>query len=210
MSAATLSGLFQPFTQSDTTIERSHGGLGLGLALVKGLTELHGGSITAHSTGPGQGSEFTIRLPLAGSLRSPAAGAGSVGASDERSFRTLLVEDSKPVAEIFAMLLRELGHEVHVAASGSEALQRMPALRPEVVFSDISMPGMSGYELAQHVRTQPGGTDVFLVAMTGFGQPEDRQRALDAGFDEHLVKPAELDRLQSLLAGVPRRPSRPR
>lgn len=205
MSAATLSGLFQPFIQSDATLDRSHGGLGLGLALVKGLTELHGGSITAHSAGPGQGSEFTIRLPLAGWTGGTAVRACSAGTSNERSYRTLLVEDSKPVAEIFGMLLRELGHDVEVAASGAEALERMSALRPEVVFSDISMPGMSGYELAQRVRAQVGGDEIFLVAMTGFGQPEDRQRALEAGFDEHLVKPAELDRLQSLLASVPRR-----
>ncbi|HUG93898.1 MAG TPA: ATP-binding protein [Planctomycetaceae bacterium] len=205
MCAVTLGRLFEPFSQSDGALDRSHGGLGLGLALVKGLAELHGGSVTAHSAGSGQGSEFTVRLPLASSATAESADAVTSGRPAGRSYRTLLVEDSQPVAEIFAMLLRELGHDVDVVGSGAAALERIPDLEPEVVFSDISMPGMSGYELARRIREQAHGEDVFLVAMTGFGQPEDRQRALDAGFDEHVIKPAELDRLEGVFAAISRR-----
>jgi PAS domain S-box-containing protein len=205
MSAETIAGLFQPFSQPVQPLDGEHGGLGLGLALVQGLCALHGGSVEAHSEGLGQGSAFTVRLPLATGAAAVAAadprtGAGSAG----HPFRVLVVEDSQPVADVFAMMIRELGHDVDVVASGPEALARMAAEPPDIVVSDISMPGMSGYDLAQHIRTSQNGRGIFLVALTGFGQPEDRQRALAAGFDEHLVKPVELTRLQDVFAAVPR------
>ena len=124
------------------------------------------------------------------------------GPASAARFRVLLVEDSKAVAEIFAMMLRELGHEVRIVATGDQALAQLPELHPQIVFSDISMPGMSGYDLARHIRQHPDASQVYLVAMTGYGQPEDRQRSLDAGFDEHLVKPADLERLRSVFAAA--------
>lgn len=128
---------------------------------------------------------------------SPQAVRGGCG-----GFRVLLVEDSAPVAEIFAMILQEMEHEVEVVSSGEEALERIPAYRPQIVFSDISMPRMSGYELARRIREQADLGDLVLVAMTGYGQQEDRDRALQAGFDHHLVKPAEIEQLQALFEAI--------
>jgi PAS domain S-box-containing protein len=196
----TLPKLFEPFSQEESSLGRNGGGLGLGLALVKGLVELHGGAISAHSDGPGRGSEFRVRLPLA--VEQAPAPADEAEASrpsaHSAGYRVLVVEDSPPIAKIFAMLLRQMGHEARIADSGAAALEQIAAWRPEIVFSDISMPGMSGYELARQIRQHAGGGDILLVAMTGHGQAEDRQRALDAGFDEHLVKPAEMDRLEAI------------
>lgn len=123
-------------------------------------------------------------------------------AEGRTSFRVLLVEDSAPIAQIFSLMLEELGHEVCIASNGTAALAALDESTPQVVFSDISMPGMSGYELAKAIRGRPEGAGMFLIAMTGYGQPEDRARALEAGFDEHLVKPATIEQLNALFAKI--------
>ncbi len=210
MSQATRAQVFQAFRQAETSIDRSRGGLGLGLALVKGLVELHNGRVTAESDGPGAGSEFTIWLPLA----QPARGANGeietpVEPQNEACFRVLVVDDSAAIASLFAMLLRSQGHTVEVALSGAAALELIREFGPEVVFSDISMPEMNGYELANHVRSQSGLRSLVLVALTGYGQQEDRDRALQAGFDYHLVKPVDVDALERFFAILAcERPSR--
>lgn len=154
------------------------------------------------SSGETHGESSQPRPAPSPSTPAPADPVDSSGPAPAARFRVLLVEDSKAVAEIFAMMLRELGHEVRIVATGDQALAQLPELHPQIVFSDISMPGMSGYDLARHIRQHPEASEVYLVAMTGYGQPEDRQRSLDAGFDEHLVKPADLDRLRSVFAAA--------
>ncbi len=203
MSRATIKHLFEPFMQANTSLDRSCGGLGLGLALVKGLVELHGGRIEAHSDGLGQGSAFQIRLPILADETHAETQRPSEAAPEEtaaETYRVLVIEDSEPIARIFALLLRGMGHQVEVASSGAAALEMLARFAPEVVFSDISMPGMSGYEVAQRIRQQPAWQDVMLVAMTGYGQDDDRKLALQAGFDRHLVKPAELDDIEQVFA----------
>lgn len=202
MTAATLADVFEPFRQAG--VDRDGTGLGLGLALVRGLVELHGGRVGADSRGPGMGSEFTIRLPLAAGAGSAPGHPRADGQTATNSFDVLLIEDSKPLAEIFSMVLQEMGHEVRVADNAAAGLKTLAEQRPDVIFSDISMPGMSGYDLARTIRATPEWKDVFLVAMTGYGQPEDRERALAAGFDDHLVKPADPGRLQALFATIAR------
>lgn len=203
MDRQILERLFEPFSQADESLDRNRGGLGLGLALVKGIVELHGGTIAAHSDGLGHGSKFTLCLPLASeAMEARGPDKPEARPRNRTVFRVLVVEDSKPVAEIFALILREMGHEVEIAASGEAALERVAASRPQVIFSDISMPRMSGYELARRIRAQSGSDAPTLVAMTGYGQPEDRDAALQAGFDYHLVKPVDLDELQALFEAI--------
>lgn len=208
MSGESLARLFEPFNQVENSRERSRGGLGLGLALVKGLVELHGGTITAHSAGLGQGSEFNVDLPLAvGDIA--VRNAAAVRPSSCPACRILLVEDSQPVAEVFSLLLRQIGHEnVQLARSAAEALDRIPTFRPQIVFSDISMPGMSGYEFAQRVRQDPEWSHLILIALTGYGQPEDSERSRQAGFDYHVVKPADVEQLQHLFGAIADRGTR--
>lgn len=206
-----LGQLFEPFQQAETSLERGHGGLGMGLALVKALTELHGGAVSAHSDGPGRGSEFLLELPLAEDAgaepdtRPETAAATSededaAGAVGRRPLRILLVEDSAPVARVFALTLESMGDDVQTVASGAEALEAIAAAPTDVVISDISMPGMSGYQLAQRIRANDAWRGIYLIAGTGYGQPEDRRRALEAGFDEYLVKPLEIDQLEAIFA----------
>lgn len=203
MSEESLARLFQPFNQAESSLDRSRGGLGLGLALVKGLVELHGGTVTAHSGGLGEGSEFTVKLPLAIGETKVVTGLGAVPRRARHcSFRILLVEDSQPVANVFSLVLRQMGHTVEVARSAAAALDQLSASRPQIIFSDISMPGMSGYELARQIRQEPEWSDLVLVAVTGYGQPEDRERALQAGFDYHLVKPAHVKQVEALLESI--------
>jgi signal transduction histidine kinase/ActR/RegA family two-component response regulator len=203
MSAETRARLFVPFSQAESSLDRSRSGLGLGLALVEGLVRLHGGTVTAHSGGLGEGSEFVVDLPLAAGEATGSTGAAATArAARRRAFRVLLVEDSQPVAEMLALTLRRMGHEVALAPDAAAALERIPAWRPQVVFSDISMPGMSGYDLARRIRQEPEWGDMVLVAVTGYGQPDDRERALGAGFDHHLVKPADVERMEALFDAI--------
>ena len=163
--------------------------------------ELHGGTVEARSAGPGQGSEFVVRWPLpTGETKEGVPTAPEGPPATERAVRVLLVDDSVDAAESLAMLLRLWGHEAAVAHDGPAALRLVGQQRPEVALLDIGLPGMDGYELARRLRQQPGLEQTFLVALTGWGQEEDRRRSKEAGFDHHLVKPVDLSALQELLA----------
>jgi signal transduction histidine kinase/CheY-like chemotaxis protein len=200
-----LSHVFGLFAQVGRPQERAGGGLGIGLSLVKSLTEMHGGRVEAHSAGPGRGSEFVVRWPLPAEEAPEGAPAPAAGPpATERAVRALLVDDNADAADTLALLLRLWGHEVTVAHDGPAALRAAEAQRPEVCLLDIGLPGMDGYELARRLRARPGLARAVLVALTGWGQEEDRRRAREAGFDHHLVKPVELSALRELLAQVER------
>jgi PAS domain S-box-containing protein len=195
--------VFEMFIQASTAPLRSRGGLGIGLTLARHLTEMHGGTIEAHSDGPGQGSEFLVRLPLLGGIRAsepPSRPEASPPRPVSRSI--LVVDDNRDAAATLGKLLRRLGHQVHTACDGEEAIAAVAALRPDLVLLDIGLPGLDGYEVARQIRQQPGGHGIVLVALTGWGQEDDRRRSREAGFDHHLVKPIDLDALLELLAGL--------
>jgi CheY-like chemotaxis protein len=167
---------------------------------VKTLVTLHGGSVAVSSDGAGKGSEFAVRLPLVPTVRPEADGQAEQVRPACR--RVLLVEDQHDVREMFRELLRLLGHEVVVAATGPEGVEVFRRERPEVVFIDIGLPGMDGFGVLRALRAEPGGADVCLVALTGYAQPEDQRRALEAGFDLHLAKPVGMEQVEKLLAAV--------
>ena len=196
-----LRRLFQPFMQADATLDRSQGGLGLGLALVKGLVEMHGGEVRAHSDGPGKGAEFAVELPLDETADTqPSAGP----AGPERSGRRVLViEDNHDAADSLREVLEFGAHVVEVAYNGPDGLHRARRFKPEIVLCDIGLPGMDGYEVARAFRADPALKDVFLVALSGYALPDDLQRAREAGFEEHLAKPSSLEKLEELLAHAP-------
>jgi PAS domain S-box-containing protein len=201
IAAEMLPRIFDLFTQVPAALARSEGGLGIGLALVGHLVQLHGGTVQACSDGPGRGSEFIVRLP-----RLVATGAGRDGAdrtdpcaADSPPRRILVVDDNEDLVEVVALLLRRWGHEVCVAGDGPSALAAAQTFRPEVVFLDIELPILSGYEVARRLRQLPGMENVLLVATTGHAA-ETRNRALDAGFDAHLMKPYRVDSVLPLLA----------
>jgi CheY-like chemotaxis protein/two-component sensor histidine kinase len=205
IEAEMLPRIFEMFSQSAHAIERSQGGLGIGLALVKGLVELHDGTVEAASDGPGRGSRFTVRLPQPadpGLDASPhvAQAESRDGQSAGVSHRMLIVDDNRDSAESLAMVLRLSGHDTHCAHDGESAIELAAALRPTHVLLDIGMPNLNGYETARRMRQHDWGRAATLVAITGWGQPEDRRRAFDAGFDHHLVKPINLADLQRILS----------
>jgi two-component system CheB/CheR fusion protein len=198
MDEAMLGQLFQPFAQADRSLERSRGGLGLGLALAKSLAELHGGSVTASSPGLGKGSRFELTLPKAG--RTETRGKGEpVQASPVQPRRVLVIEDNLDAALTLKMLLEFSGHEVITAHSGREGLAKAKGHQPEVILCDIGLPDTDGYAVAKALRADLDLRLRRLVAMTGYGQEEDKRRALEAGFDHHLTKPADPGELQRLL-----------
>jgi PAS domain S-box-containing protein len=209
ISAELLPRIFDMFFQAERRTKESQGGLGIGLSLVKGLVEMHGGSVAAHSPGRGQGSEFVVRLPLlagreAGSppdeeKEPPSAPASAGLPASLPAMRVLVVDDNVDAADSLALLLRLQGHEVQVAYDGLAALAKAEASVPAVAFLDIGMPAMDGHELARAFRARPALAGVRLVALTGWGQPEDRQRTRAAGFDHHLVKPVDAEALAHLL-----------
>ncbi len=206
MAGDMLARLFEPFMQADDTLDRSKGGLGLGLALVKGLVELHGGSVEAVSAGLGMGSEFTLRLSL--DLAEPvAAPSGRVDGARARR-RVLLIEDVRDSADTLSDILRLNGHEVAVAYSGPDGIARAREFRPDVVLCDIGLPGMDGYAVARALRADEALREPRLVALSGYALPEDLQRAARAGFDRHLAKPPDLDALEAILAEAPEGPDR--
>ena len=200
--AGALPTLFEPFTQAVGPERVGRGGLGLGLALVRSLAALHGGTIEAASDGEGRGSEFTLRLPSAPQRNESRRARARAGTVPDRPRRILVVDDSSDVAEPFATLLRTLGHEVEVALDGPAALELVAARAPEVAFLDLGMPGMDGLELARRLRRGHAPGALRLVAVTGFGQAEDVAAARAAGFDEHLLKPVRLATVRALLAGL--------
>ncbi len=192
-----LDDIFEMFSQVGDSVERGTAGLGIGLALVRKLIELHGGTVTAYSAGIGKGSAFTVSLPAASPNDTPqAASITPVSSHPTRSFRVLVVEDMRALAMILERLLTRMGHHVEVADSGAAALEKLERYAPDVIFSDISMPGMTGYELARHLRATPATAGFHLVAMTGYGLASDREKALRAGFNEHMIKPVDVTKLQ--------------
>jgi signal transduction histidine kinase/DNA-binding LytR/AlgR family response regulator len=207
MSHSLIPTVFDLFVQGDTSLDRSKSGLGIGLALVKKLVELHGGEVQARSAGPGKGSEFVVRLPLAPAgldARHSDAGSGEKA----ESLRVLVVDDQRDIADSITMLLLVCGHSAKAVYDGAEALRVCGAEHPDVMFVDIGMPGMTGYELAEQVRRDPALAGVRLVALTGYGGEHDRAHALAAGFHMHLTKPVTLQVLTTALADMSSPPGR--
>ncbi len=196
-----LPRVFETFAQADRSLDRSKGGLGLGLALVKGLVDLHGGQVSAASAGPGRGAVFTFWLPLAGGTITPAPPpAGEAGG---HPLRILIVEDNHDAADTLRIALELAGHRAEVAYNGPQALEAAAKVRPTVVLCDLGLPdGMSGYDVARALRQDPALANVRLIAISGYGQPEDRERARAAGFDLHLTKPVSPEELQRILADL--------
>ena len=198
-----LPRIFDMFTQVEQSIERSEGGLGIGLTLVQRLVEMHGGFVEVHSDGVGKGSEFVVRLPLS------TGGMDAVGDASDRERRSvpparriLIVDDNQDAVESLAMLLRMHGHDVHTAHDGLEAVGAAAAFQPDTILLDIGLPKLSGYEAARQIRAREGGADIVMIALTGWGQDEDRRRSQEAGFNYHMTKPVEFDVLQRLMADV--------
>ena len=200
IAAPLLPYVFDLFTQAERSPDRSQGGLGLGLALVKSLVELQGGSVAADSAGPGKGSRFTVRLPLVDALPGAAgSAAGNQPAPAGQGLQLMVVDDNQDAAETLAMLLEAVGHHVAVAYDAAGAIEMARRCRPALLFLDIGLPGVDGYALARQLRGMPETAAGMLVAVTGYGQPGDKARALAAGFDRHLVKPVRLDDVLALV-----------
>jgi PAS domain S-box-containing protein len=196
ISAEMMPRIFEMFVQVKSALDKSEGGLGIGLALARGLTELHGGSLEAHSAGLGSGSTFTLRLPLQQAATVPSSEDVSTNAATRGPSRRILVaDDNVDSAQSLAMLLRLHGHQVDVVHDGVEALRRLEELRPQFALVDIGMPKINGYEVARRTRAESWGASIQLLALTGWGQEQDRRDALEAGFDHHLVKPVDTQTL---------------
>ena len=208
ITAPTLATVFELFAQADHSIERSSGGLGLGLTLARRLARLHGGDIEAFSAGLGQGSRFVVNLPQRDGPPADEAAAKPVPtvctrSSDgltEQALRVLVVDDNYDAAEALSTLLALMGHEVHVRHDGAQAVEAGLLLQPDVILLDIGLPVLNGYDAARRIRAQVGGGQIFMVALTGYGQADDRRRSAEAGFTYHLVKPVAPARLAELLA----------
>jgi len=196
---ALMPRLFEAFVQAQATLDRAAGGLGLGLALVRGLVELHGGEVTVQSDGADRGATFVVRLPLDSAGAAEARGTSATFAP-RRPRRVLVIDDDRDVASGLKLALEIDGHVVAVAHDGPQGLEAAGAFGPDVVLCDIGMPGMDGYEVARAFRARPDLRGVFLVALTGYAQAVDRDRARRTGFDEHVAKPADMARIQALLA----------
>jgi CheY-like chemotaxis protein len=193
--------VFEAFIQVENPLARPRSGLGIGLTLARALLEKHGGSIRAESEGPGKGTRFVVQLPLvATDFVNAARSADAEAAPDDLKRRILVVDDNEDAALALAMLLRLGGHDVRVAFRGSTALEVAAQFLPEVILMDLGMPGMSGLDTAREIRRQAWGRDVILIAVTGWGQKEDKRKTQEAGFDHHLVKPVHASDIESLLA----------
>jgi len=196
-----LPRIFDLFTQVDRSLERSEGGLGIGLTLVQRLVEMHGGTVEARSEGPGKGSEFVVRLPLAALYgKEPVPLTVPEAAPAPARRRVLVVDDNRDSADSLCELLQLRGNDAHTAHDGIEAVDAVIALQPDVVVLDIGLPRLNGYEVAQRIRQMEGWADIMLIAVTGWGQEEDRRRSKESGFDHHLTKPIEFSALLALLA----------
>jgi two-component system CheB/CheR fusion protein len=197
-----LPDLFMPFVQGARTFEQSHGGIGLGLAMVKGLIELHGGSVTASSAGPGHGTEVVIRLPLSAALPIPVLPA-KLASSPAGHRRVLLIDDNADHAEAMQCALELSGHEVRIALDGASGLELARGFAPEVIVSDIGLPTMDGCAVARAIRADRALRDVYLIALSGFTKPEDIERSADAGFDRQFGKPAAFEELDDVIRRAP-------
>ena len=199
--ASMLPSIFDMFMQVEHPLSRTQGGLGIGLTLAQRLVEMHGGSIAVTSDGAGKGSEFTVRLPLPANVTSALShGSNSAPTRAPPTPRRILVaDDNRDAADSLAVLLRLAGHDVSVVNDGLEALEKANAVRPEVIFMDIGMPKLNGYDTARRIREQPWGKRIHLVALTGWGQEEDKRRAMESGFQHHLMKPVEFAALERVL-----------
>jgi CheY-like chemotaxis protein len=199
LPSALLGRIFDLFVQGERALDRAQGGLGIGLTIVKALVVLHGGTVTVRSEGPGHGSVFTVHLPSSsrpGEARRPAL--PSAPASARR--RILIIEDNEDARVMLRTQLALDGHDIHEAADGYAGIDKATAVVPDVVLVDVGLPGLDGYEVARRIRAERNGQAVRLVAITGYGQPEDRSRALEAGFDVHLTKPVSPEQLAEVLA----------
>jgi CheY-like chemotaxis protein/two-component sensor histidine kinase len=197
-----ISNIFDMFVQVDGTIERSHGGLGIGLTLAKEIVALHGGSIQAESDGPGCGSTFVIRLPVHVPLEIDAKAEPVTGAS---SLKILVVDDNLSSVRTLGWMLEDWGHVVRVATSGEETLSVVAEFSPDVLLLDIGMPGLNGYDLCRRLRGMAETRDCLIIAQTGWGQQSHKEKSLESGFDHHLVKPVDISVLRTILAGKPAR-----
>jgi CheY-like chemotaxis protein len=206
IAADRIGGIFELFAQAENAIGRAQGGMGIGLALVRNLVQLHGGAVSAKSDGIGKGSEFAVRLPIA---HEPAQDAPPVEEQqhdgDSSPRRIVIVEDNADVRHLLQLKLSRLGHHVYEAADGLEGLRVLLNERPDLALVDLGLPGIDGFQLAKEVREQLGH-EVVLVAVSGFGRPEDKRCALDAGFDEHVTKPADVRDIERILQRFPPRP----
>lgn len=197
-----LDSIFDMFMQVDGTSDRAQGGLGIGLTLVKRLAKMHGGSIKAKSAGEGQGSEFVVRLPVL-SKPSDITQAPAIEPALSPQRRILIVDDNRDSADSLAMLLEITGNKTCIAHDGIEAIEAIKEHRPELVLLDIGLPKLDGHEVCRHVRQQPWGKDIVMIALTGWGQDDDRRKSREAGFNGHLVKPVDYDTLLELLKSSP-------
>lgn len=205
-----LQTVFELFAQTDRGLDRSQGGLGIGLTIVKTLAELHGGAAEAFSEGEGRGTEVVIRLPAAEVQARPAPRPSPRHGSPERPRRVLIIEDNRDTADSLASFLRQRGHNVAVAYSGDAGLAAVEREEPEVIICDIGLPGTDGYQLARTIRASGNVRTHLLIAVTGYGDPRDRERGLEAGFDHYLVKPTDLELIVDLLQAYDRREFPPR
>jgi len=198
-----LPKVFDMFMQIDSSLEKSQGGLGVGLSIVKRLMEMHGGSVEARSEGPGKGSEFILRLPVVhAEVQEDSVHEIPPQPHTNSSRRILVVDDNRDAAASLTMILKLMGNDVHTAYDGEAGIEEAASFRPELIFLDIGMPRLNGYDVARHIREQPWSKSMTLVALTGWGQEEDRRRSEQAGFDRHIVKPAEPAALERLLASL--------
>jgi PAS domain S-box-containing protein len=202
IAADQLPRIFDMFMQVDTSLERSVSGLGIGLTLAKNLVEMHDGTLEVHSAGAGQGSEFVVRLPIIVKTRKPPPEPTVSEPTTTIARRILVVDDNRVSAESLARLLKLTGNETHTAYDGLEAVEAAATLRPDVVLLDIGLPKLNGYEAARKIREEPWGKKMVLVALTGWGQDEDRQKSREAGFNGHMVKPIDHAELMKLLASL--------
>jgi len=198
-----IAAIFDMFVQLDRSLERSQAGLGVGLTLARRLVQLHGGELSVQSEGPGRGSEFVVRLPLAQATPPSGPGAAAEALPAPAARRILIADDNVDYASSMGQLLQAQGHEVRVVHDGAQALETALHFQPDVAFLDIGMPRIHGYELARRLRAQPLTARCVLVAVTGWGQEDDRRRAREAGFDRHLVKPVELAQVQAIIESIP-------
>jgi CheY-like chemotaxis protein len=202
MDAETMANAFELFSQATRSADRSTGGLGLGLALVKSMVERHDGAVVAHSEGNGRGSEFVITLPLLAGEVAAAAAPRPDANGGGRGLRLLIVDDNRDAAETLGMYPGAEGHEIHVAFSACDALLRAAAIRPDACLLDVGLPDMNGYQLAQRLRALPETSGAAIIAITGYGSVRDREHSAEAGIEHHLTKPVDTAQLNALLANI--------